>query len=175
MAECHCWRPLCFSHVLTARQASTSERAVGGASSTEMGQLFQPFAVLSHHLHCYNNGLRTRKAPSHNDGWVTPHYTIGLTVMSAPLRHPSVAGTEHIDTLSAGGPRHRCSPAMELSHQVDVSVHTGPQPTLPSTHSKPALSCTPIAPVTGGGGGGGGVQRRHSCNASLQCVSSSVF
>ena len=96
------------------------------------------------------------------------------TVMSAPLRHPSVACTEHIDTLSAGGPRHRRSPAMELSYHVDVSVHTGPQPTLPSTHSKPALSCTPIAPITGGGGGGG-VQRRHSCNASLQCVSSSVF
>ena len=120
----------------------------------------------------------TRKAPSHNDGLVTPHYTISLTataeehpntVMSAPLRHPSVAGTEHIDTLSAGGPRHRRSPAMELSRHVDVSVHTGPQPTLPSTHSKPASSCTPIAPVTGG------VQRRHLCNASLQCVSSSVF
>ena len=81
---------------------------------TEMGQLFQPLAVLSHHLHCYNNGLRTRKTPSHNDGLVTPHYTISLTataeehpntVMSAPLRHPSVAGTEHIGTLSAGGPR----------------------------------------------------------------------
>ena len=178
MAECRCWRPLRFSHVLTARQASTSERAVGGASSTEIGQLFQPLAVLSHHLHCYNNGLRTRKAPSHNDGLVTPHYTISLTataeehpntVMSAPLRHPSVAGTEHIDTLSAGGPRHRRNPAMELSRHVDVSVHTGPQPTLPSTHSKPASSCTPIAPVTGG------VQRRHLCNASLQCVSSSVF
>ena len=40
VAECRCWRPLRFSHVLTARQASTSERAVGGASSTEMGQLF---------------------------------------------------------------------------------------------------------------------------------------
>ena len=77
------------------------------------------------------------------------------TVMSAPLRHPSVAGTEHIDTLSAGGPRHRRSPAMELSRHVDVSVHTGPQPTLPSTHIKPTSSCTPIAPVTGGGGGGG--------------------
>ena len=148
---------------------------------TEMGQLFQPLAVLSHHLHCYNNGLRTRKAPSHNDGWVTPHYTIGLTataeehpntVMSAPLRHPSVAGTEHIDTLSADGPRHRRSPAMELSHHLDVSVHTGPQPTLPSTHSKPASSCTPSHQLLGGGGG---VQRRHLCNASLQCVSSSVF
>ena len=85
-----------FQPRLTARQASTSERAVGGASSTEMGQLFQPLVVLSHHLHCYNNGLRTRKAPSHNDGLVTPHYTISLTataeehpntVMSAPLRH----------------------------------------------------------------------------------------
>ena len=163
-----------FQPRFVARQASTSERAVGGASSTEMGQL----AVLSHHLHCYNNGLRTRKAPSHNDGLVTPHYTISLTataeehpntVMSAPLCHPSVAGTEHIDTLSAGGPRHRRSPAMELSRHVDVSVHTGPQPTLPSTHSKPVSSCTPIAPVTGV------VQRRHLCNASLQCVSSSVF
>ena len=163
-----------FQPRFVARQASTSERAVGGASSTEMGQL----AVLSHHLHCYNNGLRTRKAPSHNDGLVTPHYTISLTataeehpntVMSAPLCHPSVAGTEHIDTLSAGGPRHRRSPAMELSRHVDVSVHTGPQPTLPSTHSKPVSSCTPIAPVSGV------VQRRHLCNASLQCVSSSVF
>ena len=48
------------------------------------------------------------------------------TVMSAPLRHPSVAGTEHIYTLSAGGPRHRRSPAMELSRHLDVSVHTGP-------------------------------------------------
>ena len=76
------------------------------------------------------------------------------TVMSAPLRHPSVAGTEHIDTLSACGPRHRRSPAMEFSRHVDVSVHTGPQPTLPSTHSKPTSSFTPIAPVTGGGGGG---------------------
>ena len=91
------------------------------------------------------------------------HYTNSLTataeeypnsVMSEPLRHPSVAGTEHIDTLSAGGLRQRRSPAMELSRHVDVSVHTGPQPTLPSTHSKPASSCTPIAPVTGGGGGG---------------------
>ena len=167
VAECRCWRPLRFSHVLTARQASTSERAVGGASSTEMG--------LSHHLHCYN-GLRTRKAPSHNDSWVTPHYTISLTataeehpntVMSAPLRHPSVAGTEHIDTLSADGPRHRHSPAMDLSRHVDVSVHTGPQPTLPSTHSKPASSCTHRTSYWGG------VQR--VCNASLQCVSSSVF
>ena len=184
MAECRCWRPLRFSHVLTARETSTSERAV--ASSTEMGQLFQPLAVLSHHLHCYNNGLRTRKAPSHNDGRVTPHYTISLTataeehpntVMSAPLRHPSVAGTEHIDTLSAGGPRHRRSPAMELSRHVDVGVHTGPQPTLPSTHSKPTSSCNPIAPVTGGGGGGGGggVQRRHLCNASLQSQSEHRF
>ena len=183
VAECRYWRPFRFSHVLTARQASTSERAVGGASSTEMGQLFQPLAVLSHHLHCYNNGQRTRKAQSHNDGWVTPHYTIGLTataeehpntVTSALLRHPSVASTEHIDTLSADGPRHRRSPAMELSRHLDVSVHRGPQPILPSTHSKPASSCTPIAPVTGWGGGGG-VQRRHLCNASLQCVSSSVF
>ena len=146
------------------------------ASSTEMGQLFQPLAVLSHHLHCYNNGLRTRKAPSHNDGLMTPHYTISLTataeehpntVMSAPLCHPSVAGTEHIDTLSAGGPRHRRSPAMELSRQVDVSVHTGPQPTLPSTHSKPASSCIPIAPVTGV------VQRRHLCPAV--CFNGSLF
>ena len=147
VAECRCWRPLRFSHVLAARQAS----------STEMGQLFQPLAVLSHHLHCYNNGLRTRKAPSHNDGWVTPHYTISLTataeehpntVMSAPLRHPSEAGTEHIDTLSAGGPRHCRSPAMELSRHVDVSVHTGPQPTLPSTHSivKMITSPTRITP-----------------------------
>ena len=47
VAECRCWRPFRFSHVLTARQASTSERVVGGANSTEMGQLFQPFAVLS--------------------------------------------------------------------------------------------------------------------------------
>ena len=171
--------PLRFSHVLTARQASTSERAVGGASSTEMGQLFQPLAVLSHHLHCYNNGLRTRKAPSHNDGLVTPHYTISLTataeehpntVMSAPLRHPSVAGTEHIDTLSAGGPRHRRSPAMELSRHMDVSVHTGPQPTLPSTHSKPASSCTPIAPVTGGGAA------EDTCvTQACSVVTSSVF
>ena len=70
-----------------------------------MDQLFEPLVVLSHHLHCYNNDLQTRKAPSHNDGCVTPHYTIGLTatavihpntVMSAPLRHPSMAGTEHI-------------------------------------------------------------------------------
>ena len=44
--------------------------------------------------------------------------------------------------------------SLELSRHMDVSVHTGPQPTLPSTHSKPASSCTPIAPVTGGGGGG---------------------
>ena len=79
MAECPCWRHLHFSHVLTVRQARTSERAVGGASSTEIGQLFQPLAVLSHHLHCYNNGLRTRKAPSYNDGRVTPLYTISLT------------------------------------------------------------------------------------------------
>ena len=152
-----------------------------------MGQLFQPLAVLSHHLHCYNNGLRTRKAPSHNDGLVTPHYTINLTataeehpntVMSAPLRHPSVAGTEHIDTLSAGGPRHRRSPAMELSRHVDVSVHTGPQPTLPSTHSKPASSCTPIAPVTGGGGGGcsGDTCVTQACSVCpAVCFNSSLF
>ena len=101
VAVCRCWRRLRFSHVLTARQASTSERAaVGGASSTEMGQLFQPLAVLSHHLHCYNNGLRTQTPPAHDDGRVTPHYTISLTataeehpntVMSAPLRHPAVS------------------------------------------------------------------------------------
>ena len=187
VAECRCWRPLRFSHVLTARQASTSERAVGEASSTEMGQLFQPLAVLSHHLHCYNNGLRTRKAPSHNDGLVTPHYTISLTataeehpntVMSAPLRHPSVAVpvAEHIDTLSAGGPRHRRSPAMELSRHVDVSVHTGPQPTLPSTHSKPASSCTPIAPVTGGGGCSGDTCVTQACSVCpAVCFNGSLF
>ena len=123
VAECRCWRPLRFSHVLSVRQASTSERQVGGASSTETGQLFQSLAVLSHHLHCYNNGLRTRKAPSHNDGRVMAHYTTNLTataeehpntVMSAPLRHPSVAGTEHINTLSACGPRHGATAAVQL-------------------------------------------------------------
>ena len=138
---------------------------MGGASSTEMGQLFQPLAVLSHHLHCYN-GLRTRKAPSHNDDATAEEHP--NTVMSAPLRQLSVAGTEHIDTLSACGPRHRRSPAMELSRHVDVSVHPGPQPTLPSTHSKPTSSCTPSHQLLG-------VQRRHLCNASLQCVSSSVL
>jgi len=56
--------------------------------------------------------LEFGKAPAHNDGQVTPHYTTSLTataedhpyiVMSAPLRHPSVAGTGHSDTLSAVG------------------------------------------------------------------------
>ena len=66
--------------------------------------------------------------------------------MSAPLRHPSEAGTDYIDTLSAGGPRHRRSPAMELSRHVDISVHTGPQP----TQHRPA---PPSHQLLGGGGG----------------------
>ena len=92
VAECRCWRPLRFSHVLAVRQAS----------STEMGHPFQPLAVLSHHLHCYNNSLQTRKAPAHNDGRVTPHYTTSLTATAedhpytvmlarSPVRYPSVA------------------------------------------------------------------------------------
>ena len=203
VAECRCWRPLRFSHVLTARQASTSERAVGGASSTEMGQLFQPLAVLSHHLHCNNNGLRTRKAPSHNDGLVTPHYTISLTataeehpntVMSAPLRHPSEAGTEYIDTLSAGGPRpsligHPASVDVKQHEKVGRATAAVQLWSSPATwtsvyiraHSPPFLQHTASqhrpAPPSHQllGVGGGGVQRRHLCNASLQCVSSSVF
>ena len=118
--------PFHLSHARTVRQASTSEKAVEGVSSSEMGQLFSPFVVLSHRLHYFDNGLRTRRAPSHLDGRVTPHYTTSLTataetvmltrslihhpsvagtaetVMLARslLRHPSVAGTEHRDTLS---------------------------------------------------------------------------
>ena len=91
-------------------------------------------APLHHQSHRYSRGT-----PQHRD------------VGTAP---PPFSGW--YDTLSAGGPRHRRSPAMDLSRHVDISVHTGPQPTLPSTHSKPASSFTPIAPVTGGGGGGGG-------------------
>ena len=143
----------------------------GPAVSTTRGP-FPPPPLLQQRPADTESSIPQRRlgdAPLHHQ----PHrYSRGTppnTVMSAPLRHPSVAGTEPIDTLSAGGPRHRRNPAMELSRHVDVSVHTGPQPTLPSTHSKPASSCTPIAPVTGG------VQRRHFCNASLQCVSSSVF
>ena len=87
-----------------------------------MGQLFQPPPLLQQRP-------ADTEAPSHNDGRVTPHNTISLTataeehpntVMSAPLRHPSVAGTEHIDTLSAAGPSLRRSPAMELSRHLDV-------------------------------------------------------
>ena len=194
VAECRCWRPLRFSHVMTVRQANTSERRGWEEPAVhKWASCFNHSRSLAHHLHCYNNGLRTRKAPSHNDGRVTPHYIIGLTataeehpntVMSAPLRHPSVAGTEHIDTLSACGLRHRRSPAMELSRHVDVSV-------LPSTHSRPKSSCNHITLVTvpppppphthththtvTKSSGAGGLQRRHLCNASLQCVSSSVF
>ena len=53
-----------------------------------MDQLFEPLVVLSHHLHCYNNGLQTRKAPTHIDGWVTPHYTTSLTATAEDHPNP---------------------------------------------------------------------------------------
>ena len=82
--------------------ASTSERAVGGANSSEMDQLFPPLAGLSHHLHYFNNGLLTRRAPSHHDGLLTrrapshhddlltPHCTTSLTPTAIGLYYDCV-------------------------------------------------------------------------------------
>ena len=134
---------------------------MGGASSTEMGQLFEPLAVLSHHLHCYNNGLRTRKAPSHIDGRVTPHYTTSLTataeehpntVLSAPLRHPSVSWY--------GAHRHplRMWAAPPPQSSYGALPPRGRQCTYgPTAHpsfntQQASIVMHPIAPVTGGGG-----------------------
>ena len=171
VAVCRCWRRLRFSHVLTARQASTSKRAaVGGASNTEMGQLFQPLAVLSHHLHCYNNGLRTRTPPAHNDGRVTPHYTISLTataedhpytVMSAPLRHPAVSwygAHRHPLRMWAAPPPQSSYGALPPRGRQCAYGPTAH----PSFNTQQAnIILHPTEPVTGG------VQRRHLCNASL--------
>ena len=105
--------PFHLSHARTVRQASTSEKAVEGVSSSEMGQLFSPFVVLSHRLHYFNNGLRTRRAPSHLDGRVTPHYTTSLTATAETvmltrslIHHPSVAGTAETVMLARSLLRH---------------------------------------------------------------------
>ena len=80
--------------------ASTSERAVGGANSSEMDQLFPPLAGLSHHLHYFNNGLLTRRAPSHHDGLLTrraPSHHDGLLTRRAPSHHDDLL-TPHCTT-----------------------------------------------------------------------------
>ena len=157
VAECRCWSPLRFRHVLNARQASTSE---GGASSTEMGQLFEPLAVFfppppllqrPADTDTSSQQRRPGDAPLHHQ----PHRYSRGTSQHRDVGTAQPPFSDWYDTLSEGWPRHRRrSPAMELSRHVDVSVHTGPQPTLPSTHSKPASSCTLSHQLLGGGGGG---------------------
>ena len=120
-----------------------------------------------------------RKVPSHNDGWVTPHYTISLTataeahpntVMSAPLRHPSVASTEHIDTLSAGGPS---SPATWTS--VYIRAHSPPFLQHTASQHRPAPPSHQLL-LGGGGGCSGDTCVTQACSVyPAVCFNGSLF
>ena len=99
-----------------------------------MGQLFSPFVVLSHRLHYFNNGLRARRAPSHLDGRVTPHYTTSLTATAETvmltrslIHHPSVGGTAETVMLARSLLRHP-SMAGTVCRDRDVGTVTAPPP-----------------------------------------------
>ena len=151
---------------------------MGGASSTEMGQLFQPLAVLSHHLHCYNNGLRTRKAPSHNDGLVTPHYTISLTATAEePPQHRDVGTAPHtlqwlVRSTSTHSPQvGRATAAVQLWSSpatwtsVYIRAHSPPFLQHTASQHRPA---PPSHQLLGGCSG-------DTCVTQACSVSSSVF
>ena len=182
VAECRCWRPLRFSHVVTVRQANTSERGVGRASSTEMGQPFQPLAdfgppppllqqqpadtessipqrrlgdaPLHHQPHRYSRGTPLHRdvgtAPPPFSGWYGAHRH-PLRMWAVPLPQSSYGALPPRGRQCTYGPTAHPSFNTQQANIVLQPHHTS---------------------YWGGGGGGA---RRHLCNASLQCLSSSVF
>ena len=111
-------------------------------------------APLHHQPHRYSRGT-----PQHRDvGTAPPPFSGWYGAHRHPLRRWAAPPLQ--SSYGALPPPRR---------QCDIRAHSPPFLQHTASQHRPAPPSHQLL------GGGGGAQRRHLCNASLQCVSSSVF